>query len=124
MKNNKLDYSATFSQLTQSLDNTEINFSFDNELADWYNNWRQRIGASASDISAAKVLMTSHNPVVIPRNHHVEQVLANCEQTGSPQAAEDLLAVLRSPYQQLPETSNYQDLPADGDQFYRTFCGT
>ncbi len=52
--------------------------------------------------------MRQHNPVVIPRNHHVET----------------FHQVLRFPYEALAQTSEYQDPPSDGDKGYQTFCGT
>jgi uncharacterized protein YdiU (UPF0061 family) len=68
--------------------------------------------------------MRQHNPVVIPRNHHVEKVIQACEQTGRSTLAEKFLQVLRSPYEELAQTSDYQDPPSDGDENYKTFCGT
>jgi uncharacterized protein YdiU (UPF0061 family) len=62
--------------------------------------------------------------VVIPRNHHVEAVIQDCEQTGKGTSAEKFLEVLRSPYEELAQTSAYQDPPKDGDKNYKTFCGT
>jgi uncharacterized protein YdiU (UPF0061 family) len=75
-------------------------------------------------MNIAKALMQTNNPVVIPRNHHVESVLKACEETGNTQAADDFLAVLRSPYNEIANTIHYQDVPVDDDRNYRTFCGT
>jgi uncharacterized protein YdiU (UPF0061 family) len=68
--------------------------------------------------------MRQHNPVVIPRNHHVEKVIQACEQTGRAALVEKFLQVLHSPYEELAQTSEYQDPPRDGDENYKTFCGT
>ena len=68
--------------------------------------------------------MRRHNPVVIPRNHHLETVIRECEETGEASSAENFLEVLRSPYEELLQTSQYQDAPSDGDKDYQTFCGT
>ena len=68
--------------------------------------------------------MRRHNPVIIPRNHHVEAVIQECQQTGQETSAENFLKVLRSPYEELETTSQYQDPPSDGDKDYQTFCGT
>ena len=61
---------------------------------------------------------------MIPRNHHVEAILAEYETSGQSTVIDDFLDVLRSPYQQLKQTSKFQDEPKDGDHQYRTFCGT
>ena len=68
--------------------------------------------------------MREHNPVVIPRNHHIEAVIKACETDGSVTLAEEFLEVLRSPYQELEKTHLFQDAAADKDRDYQTFCGT
>ena len=80
--------------------------------------------------------MAKNNPVVIPRNHHVEQILARCEaalessptaltaQESINQIVTQFLTVLGSPYAETDATKHYQDTAADGDRYYQTFCGT
>ena len=124
MKNKQWDYTQMFTDLTQSLDDENLANELKQTLGDWYDTWRLHVGHSQQEIEIAKAIMKTHNPVVIPRNHHVESVLKACEETGSTQAADDFLTVLRSPYNELANTSNYQDLPVDDDRDYHTFCGT
>ena len=68
--------------------------------------------------------MRKNNPVVIPRNHEVEAVLVDCQESNSPAAVERFLKVLASPYTELPDTKYYQNPPDDRDVHYKTFCGT
>jgi uncharacterized protein YdiU (UPF0061 family) len=68
--------------------------------------------------------MRKANPVVIPRNHHVEAILAHTQETLDTARAEEFLQVLRAPYEVGKHTAKYQDSPADGDRDYVTFCGT
>jgi uncharacterized protein YdiU (UPF0061 family) len=72
--------------------------------------------------------MSKSNPLVIPRNHHVEAVLASSQASYQEErdlsALDDFLGVLKQPYTQLANTVNYQDAPSDGDENYHTFCGT
>ncbi|MBL4827727.1 MAG: YdiU family protein [Spongiibacteraceae bacterium] len=124
MQDNKLDYTQTFTLLTQSLSDETIAESMKTELGSWYQSWREIVEKPNNNINISKTLMKKNNPVVIPRNHHVEAVLTACEENENSQAADDFLEVLRSPYTPLPNTKNYQDLPLDGDKGYRTFCGT
>ena len=124
LQDQQLDYTQTFVQLGQSINDESVAASLTSKLGDTYANWRSQLGSAPQDLLAAKTLLQKTNPLVIPRNHHVEQVLANCEETGSPAAAEAFLKVLRSPYEQTPTTADYQDVPADNDEGYRTFCGT
>jgi uncharacterized protein YdiU (UPF0061 family) len=124
MKNKQLDYTQMFTDLTQSLDDEDLANELKETLGDWYDRWKVYLGDSTENMKLATALMKTNNPVVIPRNHHVERVLTACEETGNTQAADDFLTVLRSPYNELANTINYQDVPMDEDRNYRTFCGT
>ena len=72
--------------------------------------------------------MAKTNPLVIPRNHHVEVILASSQtsyqENGDLSDLNKFLAVVQQPYTQLDNTHNYQDTPSDGDENYHTFCGT
>ena len=124
MQEQQLDYTQTFAALTQSLDDEVAANKLRESLGDWYSQWRARLDQSTDTIETSRSLMKGKNPVVIPRNHHVEAVLKACEDSGNTRAADEFLSVLRSPYNELPNTVNYQDLPVDGDAGYHTFCGT
>lgn len=88
----------------------------------WYSQWQERLhreGRSRDDVKAS---MRYVNPAVIPRNHHVEAALSAAEDAGNMASFQELLAVLKTPFQE-PERSAYREPPAD-ECNYRTFCGT
>jgi uncharacterized protein YdiU (UPF0061 family) len=118
MKAQQLDYTVTFDRLGASLDAEAPELRA--QLGDWYDRWR----AAIPDPAEARATMRRHNPVVIPRNHHVEAALAAAVTDGDPAPTERFLDVLRAPYELRPETPRYQDPPADLDAGYQTFCGT
>ena len=128
MQTQELDYTETFTLLTQSLDDKAAAKALKTAIGDknsnWVDTWITYLQSHKIDFNSAKKLMEQNNPVVIPRNHHVEAILKECENTGKMDKVEEFLHVLRSPYTNLPETKGYQDLPEDGDRYYRTFCGT
>ncbi len=129
LKTQELDYTISFNALTQSLDsvdspNIQAEKKQPDALNQWIDNWHQRLNKQAISHQQAQQLMTQQNPVVIPRNHHVEAVIQQCQQTNNPVAAEKFIRVLKSPYQLLADTSEYQDQARDRDQCYQTFCGT
>lgn len=151
MQTQHLDYTQTFHYLTQSLtDPLKHNTKKEGEkegstekdklsstLSDWYTSWIATLKQVNISKQEAKNLMTKNNPVVIPRNHHIEVLLARCEHAidNSKQhlisenivvlsIVDEFLHVIRSPYQTLDATKNYQDIPKDNDKYYQTFCGT
>lgn len=114
----RLDYTITFARLGASLraEDPELR----DALGPWYDRWREAI----QDPADAWAIMQRQNPLVIPRNHHVEAVILAAVVEGDPAPAERFLDVLRAPYELGPNTPRYQDPPADLDAGYRTFCGT
>ena len=124
LKDRRLDYTVTFDLLTKSLMSEAAASQMNNELEEYFDLWQKRLSEQRADSQKVQELMRQHNPVVIPRNHHVEEVIQECEQTGKVTMAEKFLLVLRTPYEELAQTSEYQDPPTDGDKNYQTFCGT
>lgn len=128
MQKQQLDYTQHFIALAENLTQEEVDNFIENaaeaeqsEQELWLTRWYSRI---SDDVTAAKALMEKTNPLVIPRNHHVERVLAISEETGDLSALHEFLAVLQQPYDTLKQTTVHQDAPSDGDENYHTFCGT
>ena len=124
LKDRSLDYTITFDLLTKSLTSEAAASQVNSELEECFDHWQKRLSEQHVGSQKVQELMRQHNPVVIPRNHHVEKVIQESEQTGKVTLAEKFLQVLRSPYEELAQTSEYQDPPSDGDEGYQTFCGT
>ncbi|MGE0801626.1 MAG: YdiU family protein [Lautropia sp.] len=92
-------------------------------------------GAGATDIARAAAAradrmrrasrMRRANPIVIPRNHQVEEALAAATRSDDLAPFEQLLAALRRPYDDVPEHAVYMEpAPAAVTACYQTFCGT
>ena len=124
MEEKDLDYTLTFDLITRSLNSADAACSLKGDLGLCFDFWQKRIREEGRDPREVLSLMRRHNPVVIPRNHHMEAVIRECYETGRGSSAEAFLKALRSPYVEIKETCRYQDPPADGDRGYRTFCGT
>ena len=143
MQEKKLDYTQSFVSLAENLNEESVEKVLSSALQDknheektnnqegkaqgvdewtaWIARWYARID---HDVDGARALMAKTNPIVIPRNHHVEAILASTQATGDLSAAHDFIQVLQRPYENLDNTHNYQDSPTDGDENYHTFCGT
>ena len=136
MQAQNLDYTQTFHSLTQSLSKGVKTTDLIPDLNDWIKLWRETLDKCQISNREAKEVMTNNNPVVIPRNHHVEALLERCEQSIMTSKAnanidikvaelvEEFLQVIRSPYKEIESTKYYQDAPEDKDKYYQTFCGT
>jgi uncharacterized protein YdiU (UPF0061 family) len=69
-------------------------------------------------------LMRNTNPLIIPRNHNVEEALDAASINGDLVPMYNLLEVLKKPYKDQPSIVVYQTPPAPSEPVYQTFCGT
>jgi len=89
----------------------------------WEQQWQERLKLHNNSPEKSLKLMHSANPLVIPRNHKVEEALeaANNDDLNP---MKNLLKVLEKPYESQKGISEYQSPAPASDQKYQTFCGT
>jgi uncharacterized protein YdiU (UPF0061 family) len=92
--------------------------------ADWHAAWSARLARQPETLEDARSLMRRHNPVVIPRNHRVEEALQAATSSGDYQPFHRLLAALANPFEDGLEKDGYREPAPDGSAGYQTFCGT
>ncbi|WP_018591727.1 protein adenylyltransferase SelO [Terrisporobacter glycolicus] len=122
MEKYKEDYTNTFLSLTYRK-NMNRGMFLTAEFTNWYKNWQERLERQEESIEEAYELMKTSNPVVIPRNHRVEEAL-DAADNGDFTVMENLLSVISNPYEYKVECEKYFDLPQPSDLPYRTYCGT
>ena len=121
MSQNNADYTNTFCYLMKEdfvKDKSYQNSSFKK----WYKEWRNRIKQNKKPDNLSLNLMRSTNPLVIPRNHKVEEAL-DAANNNDLVPLHNLLQVLKKPYER-PEKKEYQLTPLLNNKEYKTFCGT
>ena len=123
MEQQELDYTITFKQLMESFDQQDVKNNIEKSLPNWFEKWQQRL-IDSNQLNSAHKVMRKVNPVVIPRNHHIENTIQACLTMRDPKPAHDFIDVLKHPYQESAQTKNYQDAAPESDEFYKTFCGT
>ena len=120
MEKNKADYTNTFCYLMNiKTNNTEIYNNKD--YIDWSNRWQKRILVNNNSKDKSLNLMKKSNPVVIPRNHKVEEVLKAANENNI-ELMNKLLSILKKPYENQNNIEDFQS-PSDNKE-YQTFCGT
>jgi uncharacterized protein YdiU (UPF0061 family) len=68
--------------------------------------------------------MRAVNPAFIPRNHRVEAAIAAAQERSDFAPFEELLEVLRAPYEDRRAFAPYADPPKPEEVVRQTFCGT
>ncbi len=90
---------------------------------DWLARWRARAGEGAGEGEGLAARLAAANPLVIPRNHRVEEALAAAS-AGDMGPFAALLAAVTEPFAERPGRESYA-LPAPaGLGRYVTYCGT
>ena len=121
MHKNKADYTNTFCFLMNiKVKNDEI--YKDENFMIWKKRWEDRLKLNNNTHEKFLKLMKSVNPLVIPRNHVVEEVLKSANNNDLDPMI-NLLKILTYPYKNQKNISNYQ-LPQVSNIGYKTFCGT
>jgi uncharacterized protein YdiU (UPF0061 family) len=93
-------------------------------LRAWQQQWQRRLALQGQPISQVYAAMKQRNPAVIPRNHWLEAAITQTLESGELTLFNELMTVLRTPYE-FPATLSQYTLPATPDQrVQRTFCGT
>ena len=95
----------------------------DQNFLDWKKQWQERLKTNSNSPKESLMLMRSNNPLVIPRNHKVEEVLeaANNDDLNP---LKNLLRILEKPYNDKKKINEYQSPAPLSDKIYKTFCGT
>ena len=122
MHKNKADYTNTFCFLMD--ENFQHNKIYNDEnFLIWKERWKERLKLNNNTPEKYLSLMKSVNPLVIPRNHKVEEVLESANNNDlSP--LKKLINVLEKPYEKTKENIDYQSPAPVSDKKYKTFCGT
>ena len=124
MENNKSDYTNTFIYL---MDN---NFSRDNiykseSFLNLHEEWKKRIQKNKKNENNYIDIMKKNNPLLIPRNHVVEEAINNVCFNNDYSKFNDLLKIIKSPYDDIKNAKFLQSpAPLIYTQNYKTYCGT
>ena len=120
MESNQADYTNTFCHLMN------INSSNDSKYKDinfinWFKQWESRVLINNGSIEKSINLMKKNNPIVIPRNHKVEEAL-EAANNNDLSLTNKLLSILNKPYDNQNDIENYKSPSSNSE--YQTFCGT
>ena len=122
MKNNKADYTNTFCYLMNTNNVEDEIFKVEN-FKKWQERWHKRLKINNTSEEKYFDLMKSTNPIIIPRNHKVEEALRAANENNF-ELFHNLLKVLKLPYNSNADISEYQKPAPKTDEKYQTFCGT
>ena len=123
MEKNKADYTNTFCYLMEIDMNMNKNIYKDKSFIKWISQWKKRSAINNSVKENQIELMRKNNPIVIPRNYKIEDVLTAANM-GNLYDLNKILSILNNPYEVQKMITDYQKPAPISDEKYKTFCGT
>jgi len=122
MEASKVDYTKTFRDLAQ--ENKPVNKAYNSPVFQkWYRQWKARLRRNPKPLKASFCLMRESNPVIVPSNYYVEEVLAAGED-GDLKPFLALLEALKNPFEETLSNKAYRNPTIQPIPNYQTFCGT
>jgi uncharacterized protein YdiU (UPF0061 family) len=129
MQEAEADFTLTFRRLVLAAESPNAETPLRELLAkssatdEWLRAWRERLTQDPQSIAERAASMRRVNPAFIPRNHRVEAAL-DAASSGDFKPFHQLLGILQRPYDDQPESAEYERPPQPSERVLRTFCGT
>lgn len=117
LEQNRVDFTTFFAKLSWQED-TECLFTNKEGYREWFSKWD-----SIKDETKLEE-MKAVNPIYIPRNHIVENLIETAETNGDYQPAIELLEVMKNPFSPQEGKEKFAQANPDKEFSYQTFCGT
>ena len=126
MLEGEADFTLTFRHLSDALENGDddpvlLQVDQPEPIKQWLEKWRARM--ESTDLDAALRLMRKSNPIFIPRNHRIEEVI-EAAYGGDYGPFHRMNEVLQEPFTLQPEFQEYEQAPKPDEVVRATFCGT
>jgi serine/tyrosine/threonine adenylyltransferase len=121
MHEKKADYTNTFCHL-MNLTPKKNELYNNKDFINWKKRWEERSLKNKNTLEKSLKLMRDNNPLVIPRNHKIEEALKAAEKNNL-KPINKILKILEYPYKKQKEVSDFQS-PSISIEKYQTFCGT
>lgn len=126
MAESQIDFTLMFSSLTRiahsgDASDTRALFEDPRSFDTWLAKWTER--AQCENPVTRGLSMQAANPVYIPRNHRVEEVIQSAT-AGDYTKFEKLMDVLAEPYNYHANYDAFELPPKPEEQVHATFCGT
>ena len=128
MEEEKTDFTNSFRLLSKALigDTQSIRKLFNNSrrFDGWMMIWQERISQEGVAEEKIATSMNKINPIYIPRNHKVEEVLKAAVNENDMKPFSSLYSILQDPYKEIIGLESFSEPAPESNIPYKTFCGT
>lgn len=121
LQTNNLDFTLSFRNLSETL--TKSNNPLPCSLNDFVQKWKERLQQNKISLAETKSKMDAINPLYIPRNHIIEQLIAEAVR-GDYSLFYKMNQVLKNPFTLQDQCDILSQAPKPEEVVHQTFCGT
>ena len=119
------DFTNFFRSLSGSLETGSVDADIGSaELANWGPRWLARHERESASKTARIAAMNAANPLYIPRNHKVEEMIRAAVMDDNFKPFHTMLDVVTNPFEKQDGREEYTRPAPENFGPYRTFCGT
>jgi uncharacterized protein YdiU (UPF0061 family) len=120
-----IDYTLSFCYLSGIKSNgVEDLFKGNKEFASWQLQYEKRLKVESTSKEERLNKMQKSNPIFIPRNHLVENIIQAAVENNDFSKMEEFIEVLKRPFDDRSQFADYAKPPKPNEIVAHTFCGT
>ena len=119
LEKHNLDFTNSFRNIATFLEDT----SPPSFMHDWIQSLKTQIAKEGTNIKNAIQIMNDNNPLYIPRNHLIENII-EASNEGDYAKLYEFLDILKNPFTRQAVDEYYTQLPQEQERVQNTFCGT
>ena len=124
LEENKIDFTNGFRSLSKVLLH-KADFDIKNDkYQQWQNSWITRLKESNSNLQETAKKMQKINPILIPRNHIVDNIIKQALLENNFSQLTEFLKIIEKPFSEKEEHQQYYLPPKEHEKIINTFCGT
>ncbi len=125
LQTQQLDYTLSFRNLAHLVESDSDSGFFQKTSAfqDFYQIWQKRLQSQGLEAGTIREKMNRVNPIYIPRNHRIEQVIA-AALAGDFSLFHEMNEVIETPFEEREKFNDYSLAPRPDQVVHATFCGT
>ena len=123
MESERLDYTNTFRNLSQAVTETKTNELNSDVAMSWIKSYQERHNKESKSIAKKISLMNAINPKYILRNYMAQEVIEAAENSDF-SAAETLIEVITSPYDELEQYEHFANRSPDWAKNLEISCSS
>jgi uncharacterized protein YdiU (UPF0061 family) len=97
-------------------------FADQDTFAQWFARWQNAVDSAEQEVTMLTTMQRA-NPILIPRNHRVEQAIQSAY-AGDYSPFHRLTQALQNPYAEQVEYADLETPPRPEEIIAETFCGT